>query len=69
MKVSRMATKIRIKGIAERSTFVALCFSVVNALIMGLAAKPRINVTKIAIKRPTGIRRRLFAIITPEIIK
>jgi hypothetical protein len=65
MKTSRMDTKIRIKGIAERSTFVALCFSVVNEVITGLATNPRINVTAIAMKRPTGRRRRLFVIITP----
>ena len=69
MKASRMATKMRMKGIAERSTFVALCLSVVNALITGLATRPRINVTTIAMKRPTGIRRRLFAIITPKNIE
>jgi hypothetical protein len=60
-----MDTKIRIKGIADRSTFVALCFSVVMEVMTGFATRPRINVTAIAMKRPTGRRRRLFVIITP----
>jgi hypothetical protein len=68
MKVSRMEIKIRMKGIADRSTFVALCSSVVNALIAGVATKPRANVITIAMKSPTGNLRRFFAILAPKFI-
>jgi hypothetical protein len=62
-----MATKIKMKGMAEIRTLVASFSSGTVDSMIGPATSPRMNNTTAAIGMPIGTRGRIFAIVSPQL--